>query len=163
MAKTNLTKPIEIHLSFKEVRFVGFSTTEYADKLESQLQSTEYEFQFELNMNFKKEEKYAEFNLKATVYSKDTNPKIELGNIRSVVSFYIKNFDDIIHSDDGKMKIPNELILTGASVAISTTRGMFVMCAATSKISNAVIPLVNPQKFLSSITNDPGMLAKPKQ
>jgi hypothetical protein len=163
MAKDTQTKPIEIHLSFKEVRFAGFSTTEYADNLENQLPQTEYEFQFELNMNFQKAEKTAEFTLKATVYNKNSNPKVELGNIKSVVSFHIKNFDDIIFIDEGKMKIPNELILTGASVSISTTRGMFVMCAATSKISNAVIPLVNPQKFLSSITNNPGILAKPHQ
>jgi hypothetical protein len=141
---------LKLRISIKEVRFNSFTTTEHEAQLESKPEPNEFAFKFELRMNLTPEEKTAQFILTTRIFLR-VNPTLELGSISGSFTLGVENFPEIVRMEHGILKVPDALMMTGVAAAVSTLRGMFVMCAATSKISNAIIPLTNSKAFLEAI------------
>src|SRR6218665_3000351 len=74
--------------------------------------------------------------------------KIELCRMKTRTVFHIENFEEAIKIDADQMTIPDVLAATCHGIAFSAARGMLVMSLQNTVISNAVLPIINPQVFL---------------
>jgi len=71
-----------------------------------------------------------------------------LCRIKTRTVFHIENFEEAIKIDADQMTIPDVLAATCHGIAFSAARGMLVMSLQNTVISNAVLPIINPQVFL---------------
>lgn len=75
--------------------------------------------------------------------------------IKSDISELIVNYDyhviglKNIEHKDGKLKMPNEFMLSLLALSYNTTRGIFYEKCAATCLSNFILPIINPKDFLS--------------
>jgi hypothetical protein len=89
--------------------------------------------------------------LKTTILYKKTEAiKLELAYVDCLCNFFIENFEEVVKNVDGILTIPEQFIPPTFGIAVSTARGMLSVLLRGSKISNAVIPIINPQQMFLS-------------
>jgi hypothetical protein len=141
--------PPGITFGIKEIDFLHFESTTRLQEIKSQLAPEAYEFQFDLQWNVLEAEKLFNLQLSVTLYEKQSpETKVELANMKVLIVFVIINFEEVIRIENGMTSIPDQLITATAGIIVSTARGMFVLNTKDLIISNAIIPVINPQVFL---------------
>lgn len=89
----------------------------------------------------------------------ETDKPIKLFGATIQCAFLFKDYDEIIkESQDHKVDIPDDLMITLMSVSFSSARGILVDLTAGTDYQNIYLPLVNIQEFktmLKSIENKP--------
>lgn len=147
---TKEKNPVGITIGINDVKFIHFETTTRVQELKESIHSDGYEFQFDMQTHISEEDKLFNVIMSTTLYEKQNEiTKVELANIKTLTSFRIVNFNEVIKKEENQVSIPDQLITVAAGIALSTTRGMLVMCVKDSIISNAIIPIVNPQVFIA--------------
>jgi hypothetical protein len=142
-----------ITIGIKDIKFLHFETTTRVQELKTPLPEEAFEFQFEMQTSINEDENTFNVLFSITLFEKQGSiTKIELANIKTLSIFRVLNFDEVFKKEGNLIFIPDQLILVAANIAISTSRGMFVMNVKDSIISNAVMPIINPQVFLPNPT-----------
>lgn len=143
------TEPIGITIGLNELKFFHFESTTRLNEMKNPLPIDGYEFQFDMQSDINEKEKLFNIMLSTTLYEKHSNvTKVELAKMKSLISFRIINFEDVIKKENNQIAIPDQLIVIASGIAISTARGMFAMCVKDKVINNAMIPILDPQIFL---------------
>ena len=149
MKKKKKQKQAGITIGIKGIRFLHFEPTSRVQELTKQLPPEMYEFQLDMESQIVEHEKLFNVQMSVTLYEKQgVSTKIELATMKTLTSFNIVNLNELILKENGLITIPDQVILVATGIAVSTTRGMFVMSVKDSIINNAVIPIINPQVFL---------------
>ncbi len=143
------TEPIGITIGLNELKFVHFESTTRLSEMKNPLPNDGYEFQFDMQSDINEKEKLFSIMLSTTLYEKQSDvTKVELAKMKSLISFRIINFEDVIKKENNQIAIPDQLIIIASGIAISTARGMFAMCVKDTVLNNAMIPILDPQIFL---------------
>lgn len=145
----SLTNQMQVTFTLKDFKCVSFELKEYANSISKQISNDGYEFQFNFELALVKETTSANVVMSTTLLEKvsDTE-KNELAILKIEMIFIIKNFADVFKMQDDKLLIPDPLIVALSNIAIGGIRGMFVLKLESSKISNAIVPLVDAKMFL---------------
>lgn len=147
-------KPLVITLRFKEIQILSFEITQRVQELENPLPSDSYEFRFDLQSETNEQEKLFSSRLMITLLEKQGDQiKIELAKLLVLLTFEIINYEDIFKKENNIIKVPNQLIALSARTAISTARGILLVNLKDTKISNAIIPIIDPQIFFPDKKN----------
>jgi len=142
-------KTISITIGIQDLKLIHFETTTRLLELKAPLPQEVFEFQFEVQARLLQLEKLYEVYFTASLFEKQgTLTKLELASIKTLTSFRIVNFDEILQKDQFHVSIPDRLITLTAGIALSTTRGMFATSVKDLIISNAIIPIMDPSVFL---------------
>ena len=145
MAKT----PTGITIGIKEIKLLNYESTTRIQEIKKQLPNDAYEFQFDLQWNAVDTEKLFNSIISVTLYEKQSiETKVELASMKVLISFVVINYDEVIRKENGLTLIPDQLISVTAGIVVSTVRGMFALNIKDSIISNAIIPIINPQVFI---------------
>jgi len=143
------TNTSQITIGIKGIKFLHFETTTRVQEIKKQLPDNAYEFQFDLQSDINESEKLFNLLLTAILYEKQsTETKVKLATIGVTVSFIVVNFNEVIKKENGLIAISDQLIAIASGIVLSTARGMFAINTKDSIISNAIIPIVNPQAFI---------------
>lgn len=79
---------------------------------------------------------------------KNDDHSLALGALSVSSIFEIVNFDEIIKIDEnGKLEIPQRLIETLNTIAISTTRGVMFSTFKGTFLHGAILPIIDPKQF----------------
>src|SRR6218665_2250926 len=124
---TNPASSPSVQISINEIQLLEFFVSERVKRLKEPLPQSAYEFQF-------------------SAQSKAISTDKAL-NIQLTVSLFEKRSEERKIEAD-KMTIPDVLAATCHGIAFSAARGMLVMSLQNTVISNAVLPIINPQVFL---------------
>ena len=145
--------PTGITIGIKEIKLLQYESTTRIQEIKKQLPNDAYEFQFDLQWNPIDEEKLFNSTISVTLYEKQsTETKVELVNMKVLISFAVINYDEVIKKENGLTLIPDQLIIVTSGVLVSTARGMFALNTKDSIVNNAIIPIINPQVFLPKKT-----------
>ncbi len=110
-------------------------------------------FNLRFNWDYEKEN----FFVRLTVIYKYEieNENIELVRFTSTTGFFIKGLKDMLGVDENKtsFKLPDNLMLTCISTAVSSSRGMLAYKLAGTFLADYYLPLIDPKKFLSKPNN----------
>ena len=101
-------------------------------------------FNFNLNITYKLNEEKELANLITSISVLSEDHKTQLGSIKSNCAIFIQNLANYI-DENKKISLPDELITSLNSLAISTTRGMMFSEFRGTFLHDAVLPLLNPQ------------------
>lgn len=149
MEKAKTLTPIGITIGIKEIKLLQYESTTRIQEIKKQLPNDAYEFQFDLQWNVVDAEKLFNSTISVTLYEKQSaETKVELVNMKVLISFAVINYDEVIKKENGLTLIPDQLITVTAGILVSTARGMFALNIKDSIVNNAIIPIINPQVFL---------------
>ena len=110
-------------------------------------------FNIGFNWDYEKENFYVRLTV---VYKyKIENENVELVRFTSTTGFLIKGLKDTLIVDENKtsFKLPDNLMLTCISAAISSSRGMLAYKLAGTILANYYLPLIDPKNFLKQKNN----------
>jgi len=81
-----------------------------------------------------------------------TNKDKQIGNLDIKVHFLIKDMSNLVEVEKEKenIRLPNVLMITFLSIVISTARGIWSEKVRGTKLEKAIIPLLDPKKFLDN-------------
>ncbi len=71
------------------------------------------------------------------------------GKIRTSCVYEIPNLSEYYFKEDNRFTLPDQLIFSLNSIAISTTRGMMFSFYRGTFLHNAILPIVDPKYFTS--------------
>jgi hypothetical protein len=74
--------------------------------------------------------------------------EVELVRFSTTTGFHVKGLKEILNEDSQKFKLPDFLMLTFVSTAVSSTRGMLAYKLSGTFLSEYYLPLVDPKDFL---------------
>ncbi|MFY8036403.1 MAG: hypothetical protein ACOVMQ_04495 [Cyclobacteriaceae bacterium] len=140
---------VGITIGVNEVKLLHFEVTTRLNEIRTPIPNDGYEFQFDMQSDINEENKLFNVILSTTLYEKQGNvTKVELSKMKTLISFRIINFDEVIKKEAKRISIPDQLIIYASGITISTARGMFAICVKDMIINNALIPILDPQLFL---------------
>jgi len=105
-------------------------------------------FNLRFNWDYEKENFFVRLTV---VYKyKIENENVELVSFTSTTGFLIKGLKDMLVTDENKtnFKLPDNLMLTCISTAVSSSRGMLAYKLAGTFLANYYLPLIDPKNFL---------------
>lgn len=142
-------KKINITIGIQDIKLIHFETSSRLLELKEPLPQEVFEFQFEMQARLLHLEKLYEVQMSATLFEKQSVvTKVELAKLKTLIAFRIDNYEEIILNNQDQVTIPDGLITLTASIALSTTRGMFAVSVKDLIIRNAIIPIMDPSVFL---------------
>lgn len=142
------TKQLSITLRINDIKSLQFEITQRANEIKDQLPNDLFEFRFDLNSEISEQDKTFSVLLLITLFEKQSDSiKIELAKLRTLTTFNIQNFEEVVRKKEGTIQVPDQLISLTAGIAISTARGMLALKLLDTKLSNAYIPIINPQQL----------------
>ena len=139
-----MSKKKEQQLSFglQAFQVVDFKLNQRRKKVEEN--SLGYRFQF--RPEFNRDDKIIEIYFKITaVEGKDA--KSSIASIETKTDFFIPDFDKM--RDGDAIDVPDPLMTTLMSIALSTTRGAMAVKTEGHVIQKFLIPLMNPQAMFN--------------
>jgi hypothetical protein len=90
-----------------------------------------------------------------THYTYDLNgSKIELVRFSTTTGFHVKGLKKILNVDGQKFQLPDFLMLTFVSTAVSSTRGMLSYKLSGTFLSDYYLPLVDPKNFIRHVKHE---------
>jgi hypothetical protein len=134
-------------VQLKSAKLLGFEITEAGNKVENQIDRDNYEFKWDISFKVDQKVKAITVTLITTLFDKISSPKIDLVRLKTEFTVEVKNFNDFMDKGTNKPVIPGTIIPILANIAVSTTRGIFLVCVSPTKFSNALIPLTDPKTF----------------
>jgi hypothetical protein len=147
--KETHTPLLQITLKISDIKILLFETTQRVEELQDPLPIDSYEFRFDLKTETSEPEKFFTNLLYITLFEKQSEiVKIELAKLHTLTTFKIINYSEVIKKKKDGIIVPNQLISLTAGIAISTARGILTLNLKDTKISNAIIPIINPQMFI---------------
>jgi len=143
------TEQLQIKFRISEIRVLLFELSQRFAELKMPLSKESYEFRIDMKTGSKEQEKIFSVLLFITLFEKRNDTiKIELAKLNTLTSFEIQNFNEVFKKENNVLKIPNQILTMTSGIAISTARGIFSMSVKDTLLSNAIIPIVDPNLFL---------------
>jgi hypothetical protein len=142
MAKTK-----EVQVKLLKVIELSFSCTDIVNDLDNNI--IEKDLHIEIGFNFQIKKDVNEFIIKTLIlylFKKDEILKYE-----NQTFFSVLNIDQVVTSDNDKINIKDEFLLSLLSVAIGTTRGMMIKNTMGKKINEFPLPILNSEELLDKI------------
>jgi len=142
-----MTKTKEVQVKLLKVKELSFSCTDIVNDLDNNI--IEKDLHIEIGFNFQIKKDVNEFIIGTLIlylYKKDEILKYENQTFFSVI-----NIDQVVTSDNDKINIKDEFLLSLLSVVIGTTRGMMIKNTMGKKINEFPLPILNPKELLDSI------------
>lgn len=136
-----------VEFGIKDLKLIDFQLTPAIKELEEPALK-KFEFHFQLQTKVTPSTESFDINLLTTFLYKSESGDIELGHLRNYCSFFIVNFKESVKMEGGKPQVPKMLFPPTIGIAISSARGMLAVCLKDTIISNAIIPIVDPQQFI---------------
>jgi hypothetical protein len=147
--KTTPAPSLQITLRISDIKILLFETTQRVEELQDPISLDSYEFRFDLKTETSEPDKFFTNLLYITLFEKQSDiVKIELAKLHTLTTFQIINYNEVIKKKGEGIIVPNQLISLTAGIAISTARGILSLHLKDTKISNAIIPIINPQMFI---------------
>lgn len=84
--------------------------------------------------------------VKLSVSASETDNENIVGEITTVSTFKVETLENL-NTVDGKIEIPDGLIITLNSLAISSTRGILQAKSQGSILETTLIPIINPKEL----------------
>jgi len=104
-------------------------------------------FQYTINLEHRVIAEKKAFVLMVTIKIHGENLEKELGFLKVAFSFFIDNFEDFVPTGMDEIKLPDEILTTFNSIAISTARGILFSQFRGTHLHNAVLPVIDPKSF----------------
>jgi|AntAceMinimDraft_17_1070374.scaffolds.fasta_scaffold45896_1 hypothetical protein len=147
--KKTLAPSLQITLRISDIKILHFETTKRVEEILEPLPIDSYEFRFDLKTGSSEPDKIFTNLLYVTLFEKQSDiVKIELAKLHTLTTFQITNYNEVIKKKDDSVIVPNQLISLTAGISISTARGILTLHLKDSKISNAILPIINAQMFI---------------
>ena len=84
-------------------------------------------------------------------YNDEVNPENQLLNYKGAFDFKINNLKDNVQVTDGNIQIPDNILITLLTIAISSARGIIIAKTAGAFINKYYLPILNPEDILENI------------
>jgi hypothetical protein len=147
-AKTN---PIQVQLKLLKVQethfFIDSELISSIIKIEGD--SINIEFGFKLELNNEKNELIIHLNVKY-LYPTDSGLS-KLIEIQTSNSFEITDLNNLISINENEIEDKNGILPSILGIAIGTLRGVLVAKTSESKLSDFLLPIVNPTEICNSM------------
>ncbi len=141
-------KEYQIGMRLKSVQLIAFEITDIGRNLKEQPSFDEYEFSFEVAPVTNIEEETVVMLLKISIFGLKT--KEAYGFFTTEFTFEARGIKTIATPQEaGLINVDVNFLRMVAGICVSTARGMLVMALANTKISNALVPIVNPNTFFA--------------
>jgi hypothetical protein len=142
MAKTK-----EVQVKLIKVKELSFSCTDIVNDLDNTI--IEKDLHIEIGINFQIKKEVNEFIIGTLIiyhFKKDEILKYE-----NQTFFSVLNIDQVVTSDNNKINVKDEFLLSLLNVVIGTTRGMMIKNTMGKKINEFPLPILNPKELLRNI------------
>jgi hypothetical protein len=142
MAKTK-----EAQVKLLKVKELSFSCTDIVNDLDYNI--IEKDLRIEIGFNFQIKKDVNEFIIGTLIlylFKKDEILKYE-----NQTTFSVLNIDQVVTTDNDKINIKDEFLISLLSVVIGTTRGMMIKNTMGKKINEFPLPILNPKELLNNI------------
>lgn len=142
MAKTK-----EVQVKLLKVKELSFSCTDIVNDLDYNI--IEKDLRIEIGFNFQIKKDVNEFIIVTLIlylFKKDEILKYE-----NQTTFSVLNIDQVVTTDNDKINIKDEFLISLLSVVIGTTRGMMIKNTMGKKINEFPLPILNPKELLNNI------------
>lgn len=142
MAKTK-----EVQVKLLKVKELSFSCTDIVNDLDYNI--IEKDLRIEIGFNFQIKKEVNEFIIGTLIlylFKKDEILKYE-----NQTTFSVLNIDQVVTTENDKINIKDEFLISLLSVVIGTTRGMMIKNTMGKKINEFPLPILNPKELLDNI------------
>lgn len=138
-----MEKEIKIEFQVKGIEIIEFQLSPPSNP--KQVIKT---FNYKINIEHKiiEEKKWFVNQVYIEIYG-DSEEEVILGKLKTAMSFEVNNFSDFVDKESKAINIPENIIITFNSVAISTTRGIMFSQFRGTHLHNAILPIVDPNSF----------------
>jgi|WetSurMetagenome_2_1015567.scaffolds.fasta_scaffold14851_1 hypothetical protein len=138
-------KDVEFKLS--RVKEISFSCTDLVNDLT--FEEIEKHLKIEIGFNFQVIKEENEFALSTLIlYLFKTEEVLKYEN---QTFFKVKNIDQVVTTENDKINIKDEFLLSLLSIVIGTTRGMMIKNTMGKKINEFPLPVLNPKELLDTL------------
>lgn len=143
-------KKIEFKLiEVKKLRYFENNPSEYHLTVDAIQQA---DVKIGINLTVNKEEETISFYILSVFIYPDREKRYELFGIETLHTYKVKFFTQHFKkSDIEEYTIPDDLMFTFLSVAISGTRGMLAVLNTTPAYNHLFLPLLNPHELLEKL------------
>lgn len=136
-------KGIDVELQIKAIELLNSSIT-----LPANPNKPITNFNFNIEIESRIDEPKKRIFVIVHIEVKNEDESIVLGSLSVSCIFEIANFSEVVKIEaGGKVSIPQELIDTINSIAISTTRGVMFSLFRGTFLHGAVLPIIDPKHF----------------
>jgi hypothetical protein len=142
-----MAKAKEVQVKLLKVKELSFSCTDIVNDLDKSI--IEKDLHIEIGFNFHIKKDVNEFIIGTLIlylFKKDEILKYE-----NQTFFSVLNIDQVVTSDNDKINIKDEFLLSLLGVVIGTTRGMMIKNTMGKKINEFPLPILNPKELLDNI------------
>jgi len=88
-------------------------------------------------------------------YNDEVNPEIQLLNYKGTFDFKIGNLKDNVQVTNDNIEVPDNILITLLTIAISSARGIIIAKTAGAFINKYYLPILNPEEILENIKKQP--------
>jgi hypothetical protein len=81
-----------------------------------------------------------------SIYNEQKNQL--LGSLKSSCMYHVENLESFFEQNTKSLQLPDQLVITLNSIAVSTTRGLMFSQFRGTSLHNAVLPVIDPTSFL---------------
>jgi hypothetical protein len=142
MAKTK-----EVQVKLLKVIELSFSCTDIINDLDNNI--IEKDLHIEIGFNFQIKKDVNEFIIRTLIFY--LFKKDEILKYENQIFFSVLDIDQVVTSDNDKINIKDEFLLSLLSVVIGTTRGMMIKNTMGKKINEFPLPILNSEELLDKI------------
>ena len=142
-----MTKTQEVQVKLLKVRELSFSCTDIVNDLDNSV--IEKDLHIEIGFDFQIKKESNEFIIGTFIqylFKKDEILKYENQTI-----FIVLNIDQVVTTENDKLNIKDEFLISLLSVVIGTTRGMMIKNTMGKKINEFPLPILNPKELIDNI------------
>lgn len=140
-------KTKEVQVKLIKVKKLAFSCTDIVNDLDNNI--IEKDLHIEIGFNFQVKKEINVFIIGTLIlylFKKDEIIKYE-----NQTFFSVLNIDQVVTSENDKINIKDEFLISLLSVVIGTTRGMMIKNTMGKKINEFPLPILNPKELLDNI------------
>lgn len=116
------------------------------DKPEEEIDLKDLGYQIQFKPEANKENETVSIKFKVTGQIGEKDPLV-LGSISTLTIYNLSNMENLITEDGKRFFLPKGLAVTLLSIALSTTRGALVAKSEGNLLSQAVLPLADPNEL----------------
>lgn len=146
-----MEKQEDINLSLKIINFT-LEEFKLADKFPVELaknfDKAKVQFEFNAGINVDLAKKQITISLNTNFFAEE-DKKNNIGHINTKGVFEVSNIEEVVSKTQGKL--PNVVFATLIGVALSTTRGYFLLKSEKTFMEGTMIPIMNPMSFFEPI------------
>jgi hypothetical protein len=142
-----MPKTKEVQVKLLKVKELSFSCTDIVNDLDYNV--IDKDLRIEIGFNFQIRKEVNEFIIGTLILY--LLKKDEILKYENQTTFIVLNIDQVVTTENDKINIKDEFLISLLSVVIGTTRGMMIKNTLGKKINEFPLPILNPKELLNNI------------